>query len=148
VLLAVPNEEGGVTAEVILYAAIPEASENKLNAWRFTKILLSEAMQGGKELGDQFHSVEDCRLPIGNPVRKESLSCIALSLQYITPCTDSDLEGFLGTADRITDATMLPTIIRQYINQYMVPYITSNDGSNYDKQFEQLMNALELYKDE
>ena len=30
----------------------------------------------------------------------------------------------------------------------MKPYITSMDGSNYDKQFAKLMNELELYKDE
>ena len=148
VLLTVPNEDGGTVAQIVLYAAVPAASENKLNAWRFTKILLSEEIQGGRELGDQLHSVEDCCLPVGNPVRKESLRRIALSLKYITPCTDADLEGFLGTADKITDTTMFPTIIRQYINEYMVPYITSTDGSNYDKQFAKFMNALELYKDE
>ena len=30
----------------------------------------------------------------------------------------------------------------------MLKYINSKDGTNYDKQFGQLMNALELYKDE
>ena len=46
VFVAIPNESGGVTARIINYAAIPEGSENKLNAWRFIKILLSPDLQG------------------------------------------------------------------------------------------------------
>ncbi len=48
----------------------------------------------------------------------------------------------------VTDAIMLPQILKKYVNDYMTPYITSNDGANYDNQFEKLKNTLNLYKDE
>ena len=49
VTLAMPDANGGATSEIRSYAAIPRGAENKLNAWRFLKILLSDEVQGNAE---------------------------------------------------------------------------------------------------
>ena len=60
------NADNGVTAEVINAAAIPKASENQVNAYRFLKILLSEEIQGGNSDGITY-------LRYGHPVLESSL---------------------------------------------------------------------------
>lgn len=134
ILVCIPNKEDGVSAQILNYAAIPEASQNKMNAWRFIKILLSPELQG-----DKIQGTFATAYPVGLSVNKES----ALAM-----LSAAGLDDIIALMNKITDAVMLPPVISGYISQYMVPYITSNDGSNYDKQFGQLMNALELYKDE
>ncbi|MBR4895248.1 MAG: hypothetical protein IKZ41_02390, partial [Clostridia bacterium] len=62
--------------------------------------------------------------------------------------TEEDREAFCHLAEEVTDAVMMPTIIVKYVTQYMGSYITSKDGSNYDKVFAKLKCTLELYKDE
>ncbi len=42
------NPDGDVTGSIYSFAAIPEGANNKLNAYRFLKILLSEEFQGGE----------------------------------------------------------------------------------------------------
>ena len=145
VLLSVPNEKGGVSAKMVTYAAIPEASRNKLNAWRFTKIMLSDEIQVEPQEGNWLGTA----FGVGNPVRKESLHRIADTFQkYFYPDTDEIVEAYLSTADRINDAVMLPPIMKKYVQESMVPYIKSKDGSNYEKQLAKLKSTLELYKDE
>ncbi len=134
VFVCIPNVDDGISAQIVNYAAIPEASQNKLNAWQFVKILLSPELQG-----DDGSGALDSAYPVGLSVHRESVSAML---------SDAGLDDVAELMERITDAVMLPPVISGYINQYMVPYIKSADGSNYDKQFAQFKNALELYKDE
>ena len=145
ILLCVPDENGGISANIVTFAAIPRASQNKLNAWHFIKILLSDEIQAEPQksgwLGTAFG--------VGNPVRKESLRRMADSfLNQFYPGMDKIAEVYLGTADCIVDAVMLPPVVEKYVKDSMIPYIKSKDGSNYEKQIEKLKSTLELYKDE
>lgn len=145
VMLAIPDEHDGVTARIEYYGAVPESSQNKLNAWRLMKILLSHEIQYGEE---RENDSPKTTYPIGFPVRKESLRKALDSNTYWNGADESDVESFWQLMESVTDSVILPTVIRNYIINDMKPYITSKDGSNYDKQFTKLMNELELYKDE
>ena len=144
-LFCIPDENGGVCANIITYAALPEASPNKLNAWRFVKILLSDEVQAPMDAdgmpGDGF--------PVGDPVRKESLGkTVDAYLNSWFPETADAADAYLRLADRLSDAVLFPPVVRKYVLNTMGEYVTSADGSNYDKLFAKLKSTLELYKDE
>ena len=145
----VPNTEGGFTADIVDFASIPEGSQNKLNAWRFIKVLLSDEIQYGDTTGG---STPHSAFSAGNPVRRESLSKQVYDQidgqPEWAPCSPDDAKQYIEQADLITDAILYPAMIRKYVIEIMTPYITSNDGSNYDKQLAKLISTLELYKDE
>ena len=136
VLVSIPTEDGGVTAQIIDYAAIPKSSANKLKAGQFVKILLSPEMQGNI-------MTDPDRLPrsaftLGLPVHQESTR-----LMFVA----TEIEEFDALMERVTDAIIYPSVFRKYMNQYMLPYV-KKDNTDYDKQLEKIKNALELYKDE
>ena len=58
------------------------------------------------------------------------------------------MEAFCQLAEEVTDAQMTPSVITKYVTEYMGSYISSKDGSNYEKQLAKLKSTLELYKDE
>ncbi|MBR4894871.1 MAG: carbohydrate ABC transporter substrate-binding protein [Clostridia bacterium] len=147
-IIGVPNEQDGITAEIKYYAAVPGGSANKLNAWRFIKILLTDELQYGLKNGDEtVHFFNQGGG--GSPVRKESfLKAVEEHASFYSLSTEEDREAFCQLAEEVTDAQMTPTIIAKYVTQYMGSYITSKDGSNYDKVFAKLKSTLELYKDE
>ena len=64
------------------------------------------------------------------------------------PQTTEVAAAYLEQADRIADTVLLPPVVRKYVMNSMSQYITSKDGSNYDKLFAKLKSTLELYKDE
>lgn len=145
IIASVPDENGGFSAEIMYYAAVPEGSKNKLNAWRFTKILLSDEMQYGTTPEGEWAQTA---YPVGDPVRKDSLQRLTKVQMEHTGCTEEEVDQFLGLAEKVTNAFMYTPILRKYVREYMISYVSEGDGSNYDKQFAKLMNALELYKDE
>ena len=145
VIASVPDENGGFSAEIHYFAAIPEGSKNKLNAWRFTKILLSDEMQyGTTPEGEWAHTA----YPVGDPVRKDALGRLARVQMEHTGCTEEEVGQFLGLAEKVTNAFMYTPVLRKYVREYMLPYVSEGDGSNYEKQLEKLKSTLELYKDE
>ena len=143
ILLHVPNEDGGVTAEIKNFAAIPEASKNKLNAWRFIKVLLSPEIQGGRE-GQAFYPV----MTPGFSVRRESLRQVLTETRKMFACTDEDIKQALSLTERVTDSVMLPHIVMRYVTEYMIPFVTGQNGFIYEEQLDKLVNTLKLYKDE
>lgn len=149
VFCPIPNTEGGFTADIVDFASIPEGSQNKLNAWRFIKVLLSDEIQYGDTTGG---STPHSAFTAGNPVRRESLSKQVYDQidgqPEWAPCSPDDAKQYIEQADLITDAILYPAMTRKYVIEIMTPYITSNDGSNYDKQLAKLISTLELYKDE
>ncbi len=145
VITSVPDENGVFSADIQYFAAVPEGSKNKLNAWRFTKILLSDEMQYGTTPAGEWAQTA---YPVGDPVRKDSLQRLSKVQMEYTGCTEEEVEQFLGLTEKVTNAFMFTPILRKYVREYMIPYVSEGNGSNYDKQFGKLMNALELYKDE
>lgn len=145
-LFCIPDKDGNVCVKPITYVVTPEASQNKLNAWRFVKILLSEEVQAPKTGTDGWPSNA---FPVGDPVRKDALQkMIDAFLNSWYPQTTEVAAAYLEQADRIADTVLLPPVVRKYVMNSMSQYITSKDGSNYDKLFAKLKSTLELYKDE
>ena len=135
-----------MSVEPITYVVTPEASQNKLNAWRFVKILLSEEVQAPKIGTDGWPSNA---FSVGDPVRKDALrEMVDAFLNSWYPQTAEVAAAYLDQADRIADAVLLPPVVRKYVLNSMSEYITGKDGSNYDKLFAKLKSTLELYKDE
>ncbi|MCR5681577.1 MAG: extracellular solute-binding protein, partial [Clostridiales bacterium] len=136
VLFCIPDPNGNVCVEPITYVATPEASQNKLNAWRFVKILLSEEVQGPTVGTDGSPSNA---FSVGDPVRKDALrETVDAFLNSWYPQTAEVAAAYLDQADRIADAVLLPPVVRKYVMNSMSQYVTSEDGSNYDKLFAKL----------
>ena len=144
VLFSVADENGGLSVQIGYFAAVPEASKNKLNAWRFVKILLSDAMQYGKEEAGKYPKTA---FPTGNSVKKDAFERLTKLCKFWGG-TEKEIGFVLDAAERITNAVMPTPVIRRYVITIMREYVTDPDGTNYDKQFEKLINTLELYKDE
>ena len=147
VLTAIPNAGDGFTAEIQYFAAVPEASANKLNAWRFLKVLLSEEMQADSETDEVFPVTV---YPAGaNPVRRSSLEKLARAYaEYYSFSVgiEEEAENFLRLMDGVTDAVMLPPILYRYMEMEMTPYIRGERSWN--DCYERFLNTLELYASE
>jgi hypothetical protein len=143
VMVSIPDENGGMSAQILYFASIPEASANKLNAWRFTKILLSDEIQyGTKPKGEWPHNA----FPFGDGVRKESLRRMAKAHQAYTACTDEEIEQFLSLVDNVTHAVKLPPILQRYIQLEISPYVRGEKP--WDDCYKRFLNTLVLYASE
>jgi ABC-type glycerol-3-phosphate transport system substrate-binding protein len=149
VLTLATDENDGATAQIVYYSAIPGGAANKLNGWRFIKILLSDDIQYGL---DDTKKNQNMMFYSGNPVRKESLE---KTIRYYTSdymeyypdfLTEDDVRFFLEKTMAVTSAVMRPPVIFSDVRDNMTPYITGKDS--YEKCLGRLMNELELYKDE
>ncbi len=144
-MVLVPDEHDGSTATILEFAAIPKSSPNKLNAWRFLKILLSDEIQYGI---DDTKPNQNILFMTGNPVRLESMR--KLYQYYVAGfeeyMTEERIDAMMKTTMNVTDAVCVPAVIYRYVRDDMLPYIKGN--STYEQVFEKLMNELELYKDE
>ncbi len=136
----------GTTAEVVSYAAIPAASRNKLNAYRLLEILLSEDIQSGyTKTGWKAAYIR-----IGSPVRKSSFADhLYFTRDEMFP-GDPDIDGYiqviLNFRDSVTSASILPSIIRRYLNLEMMPYVRGEKG--WDDCWKRFVSTLELYASE
>ena len=144
-LCLVPDEHDGSTAKILEFAAIPKSSPNKLNAWRFLKILLSDEIQYGI---DDTKPNQNILFMTGNPVRLESMR--KLFRYYVQGyeefMTEERIDAMMKTTMDVTDAIYVPAVLFQYVRDEMLPYIKGD--STYEQAFKKLMNELELYKDE
>ena len=144
-MVLVPDEHDGSTATILEFAAIPKSSPNKLNAWRFLKILLSDEIQYGI---DDTKPNQNILFMTGNPVRLESMR--KLYQYYVAGfeeyMNDERIDAMMQTTMNVTDAICVPAVIYRYVRDDMLPYIKGN--STYEQAFGKLMNELELYKDE
>ncbi len=154
-LLAVPNADNGVTAEILYYVAIPGAAANRRNAWEFLKILLSDAVQTGNEQAADAWGVNKF-LGLSPREGSERKRCdLAQKLlplynprndPVLVNVTDGDKEMLLGLTARVTDSALLPPVLFSYLKDNMEPYLRKK--ADFEECFGKLMNELELYKDE
>ena len=132
VTLLLPDESGAGCTSINAYLAIPKGAENKLNAWRFLKILLSEDIQSDR----------DGPMRGKQPVRISAARIIAESCGY----PDPDLDALADAMNRIDRAFIFPPVLWTYLRDNMMPYI--KDNKDFDTCFDKLVNVLELYIDE
>ena len=139
VMLAQTNQRDGITAQLYMNTAIPKGAQNKLNAWRLLKILLSDEIQGG-------HDETRWGLPYfwaGFPVRRDSLR----GYLWQDGMEDDDVfKQYMEVIQSPTEALMLPQIYRKYINEEIMPYI--HGERSWEDSYKRFLNTLELYKDE
>ncbi len=138
------NIDDGVSAEVINAAAIPKASKNQINAYRFLKILLSEEIQGGNSSGITY-------LRFGHPVLESSLRAQMendFSKSAVGESMGEDwVKGIVDSAVNVDCASLgTPPELVGFVEEAMTPYI--NGTKTYEECYDKLVNMLELYKEE
>ena len=144
-LTAQRNQDGGVTAEISLCAAIPSASANKAAAWTLLKILLSDEIQGG-------HDASRYNLPYfwtGYPVRRDSIR----SFLHSDNGTETDAlfipeslisqEEYIEMVQSPTEARMIPNVYRQLMEEEIMPYIRGEKA--WKQCYKSLVKALKSY---
>ena len=133
------------------YYAMPHAAANKLNSWRFLKILLSEEIQYGNE---KASSVWNVNTFLGLSVRSDSvkkrLDLIREKLpgEYdgFIPISAAETDAFYDITTRVTRSVLLPPILQTYLKDNMEPYLKKK--AEFDDCYNDLRNVLKLYKDE
>ena len=145
----VPRDaKGNTTADIVQMAAIPQGSQNKLNAWRLLKVLLSDEIQTARDKARLDNSI----FWSGMPVRLSSLRSV---LEFETGFWGYDLndpevkiifDRFVELWSSPTDARVLPVIIRRYINLELMPYVRGE--KSWDDCYKRFLNTLELYASE
>ena len=129
-------------------ASIPEASKNKLNAWRLLKILLSDEIQAGRN--ENGHN-----LPyfwVGHPVRVSSLRREAeYDLEFWGFDQEDEevraiFERFMDLCPSVDGVRMLPNVWFRYIRLEMFPYVYGEKP--WDDCYKRFLNTLELYASE
>ena len=150
-LVAIPDQFDGVTAQIMYYYAMPQASANKLNAWRFLKILLSEDIQLGNPQASSIWNVNTfLGLSVHNESVKKRLALIREKLpgEYneFIPISAEETEAFYDITTRVTRSVLLPPILQTYLKDNMEPYLKKK--AEFDDCFNDLLNVLKLYKDE
>ena len=138
-LTLVPDPYGGSTAYLMTFAAIPNGSQNKLNAYRLLKILLSDEIQYGS------------KAIIGMPVRQESFrknytASIEDVVSYGFAVSEEDYNPLIEKCFNVTRAFASPSIMRRYLKLELQPYITGK--RSFDDCYDNLYTTIELYKDE
>ena len=132
VSLLLPAADGEGCSIVSNYGAIPKGAKNKLNAWRFLKILLSPAIQGDSENAMRANS----------PVLKSAIKFTMEDQGY----PDEDIDALADALTDVSCAYMLPPVQWVYLRDHMKPYLYGE--KSFDACFDGLMNELELYIDE
>ncbi|MBQ3707836.1 MAG: extracellular solute-binding protein [Clostridia bacterium] len=150
----VPDVYDGVTAELVYYAGIPKSSPNKLNAWRFIRVLLSDEIQGGHD-----NSVSKLNyLRLGFPVRRESMEKrIAFQVRdfYSGGAPEfpeyedniaRDIADLSEVYGRMTACKAVQRTVQKYIGTNIKAVFTGK--LSFDKYFDKLYSTLELYASE
>lgn len=150
-LVAIPDQFDGVTAQIMYYYAMPQASANKLNAWRFLKILLSEDIQLGNPQASSIWNVNTfLGLSVHNESVKKRLDLIREKLpgEYdeFIPISAEETEAFYDITTRVTRSVLLPPILKTYLKDNMEPYLKKK--AEFEDCYNDLRNVLKLYKDE
>lgn len=141
ILFTQKNQNDGVTAELILCAAIPTGSANKSSAWKLMKILLSDSIQGGHDVNRRGNSI----FWTGFPVRKSSLRSAIDIGSELTP-EGEKMDQYIANVQSPTEALLIPNVYRKYIDDEIMPYIRGE--ASWDDCWKHFLNTVEFYKDE
>ena len=149
--VSIPDQFDSVTAHIMYYYAMPHASANKLNAWRFLKILLSEDIQYGNPQASSIWNVNTfLGLSVRNDSVKKRLDLIREKLpgesNISIPITEEETEAFYNITTRVTRSVLLPPILQTYLKDNMEPYLKKK--AEFEDCYNDLYGVLKLYKDE
>ena len=133
------NQHDGITAELGICAAIPKRSENKSNAWKLLKILLSEEIQGGHDK-ERWNS---SYIWGGYPVRLSSTKA-ALDMGRTRTPNGREFDEFVALVQSPTEAVIIPPSYRLTVNEQFMPYIEGE--KTWDECYESFIDALNTYR--
>ena len=139
VLLLPQNQRGGVTAELGISAAIPKSSENKANAWKLLKILLSAEIQGGHDKENYNSSY----IWGGYPVRLSSTKD-ALNLGRSKTPDGPAFDDYVALVQSPTEAVLIPPFYRQTASEQFMPYIEGE--KTWDECYASFVDVLNTYR--
>ena len=149
VLFNCPNEDGGVSAEIYNYLAIPEGSPNKLNAYRYIKFFLSETIQyAGMENGNVNVQIMD-GFPIQNLSFDKTMEKELESFDFAQKIADDFpiyTDRLRELVSEIDSVFIMRTEMYNSSKKYMFDYIQGRDG--FEGAYRKLMNFLTIYRDE
>ncbi len=149
VLFNCPNEDGGVSAEIYNYLAIPEGSPNKLNAYRYIKIFLSETIQyAGMENGNVNVQIMD-GFPIQNLSFDKTMEKELESFDFAQKIADDFpiyTDRLRELVSEIDSVFIMRTEMYNSSKKYMFDYIQGRD--DFEGAYRKLMNFLTIYRDE
>ena len=133
------NQRGGITAELDTCAAIPKSSENKANAWRLLKILLSDEIQGGhdKEVYNNSYFFS------GFPARLSATKA-AIDKGFTMSPKGPVFDEYVALVQSPTEATLVPQAYRQIMDEEIMPYIRGE--KTWDDCYMNLVESLEVYR--
>ena len=140
-LFPIYDVDGGITAEVLSYAAILRSSQNKLNAYRLLCILLSEEIQGG-QCGTGAEDLHAGFPVLKSAVVRNTMSAYDTCFSGIAESAE-DARLFIDTCTSVTRASMIPNVIMRTLYLEMTPYIRGE--KTWEECYGRLLNALTHY---
>ena len=148
VVRMMPDTDGGVSAHIVSYCAVPSGAKNPLNAWRLLKLMLSEIEGDVTYIESWGIQIPLSNTPLGEPVNKAALrQKIRFEYEHIFgPMDDWEVERYFDEMISATRADMLPEILTRYFALEMAPYVRGEKG--WDTCCKSFLNTLELYASE
>ncbi len=137
VMFLLPGADDKPVSTLDVFGAIPYGAENKLNAWRLMKILLSDEIQGDSVYMYSYLPVMKSAVPM------YWTSSAAYAHIFRKYGYQDAVEQMLLSIDRTS--VLVPTV-KEYLHEAMDPYLSGKQP--YEKCLEKLMNVLTLYRDE
>ena len=141
ILFLPANQHDGVTAKMMIGAAIPKGAANKSSAWKLLKILLSDEIQGGHDENRWGNSY----FWNGEPVRLSSMKGKMDMGPGMTP-DGPEFDEYIALIQSPTEAMMFPQIYNKYLKEEIIPYVRGE--KSWEDCWKSFINTMELYKDE
>ena len=141
ILFLPANQHDGITAKMMIGAAIPKGAANKSSAWKLLKILLSDEIQGGHDENRWGNSY----FWDGEPVRLSSMKAKMDMGTGMTP-DGPEFDEYIALIQSPTEAIMFPQIYNKYLKEEIIPYILGE--KSWEECWKSFINTMELYKDE
>jgi hypothetical protein len=145
VYFPLPSAGGGYGGTVAAFAAIPNGSPNKANAYRLMKILLSDDIQSGGVM-----AAYPVRASSLQAISKDPLSLMASQLPdgsaFKEPTTEALRTEFLDVVDAASKVAFPQGAVLYFVTEEMEPYFKGD--ADYGSCLGRLRNKLELYLDE
>ena len=148
VVRMMPDTEGGVRAHIVSYCAVPSGAKNKLNAWRFLKLMLSDIEGDVTYIESWGLQIPLSNTPLGVPVNKAALrqKIVSEYERYFGPMDDDTANRYYDDMISATSADMIPEILTRYFALEMTPYIRGE--RSWEDCYKRFLNTLELYASE
>jgi len=137
VILPLPDFKGGTQAQMAAGLAISAESQNKENAYKFIKTMLSSDVQREIHLG--FH-----KAPVYTAVVEDNLHGVlgqgSATAKSSQPLTDEDAQAYMDVFSSITTCTLPDPAVADIFYACMSPYFEGK--TDFDTCYDQMTSQL------